>query len=106
MEFYILKDVLYRKNFIKDTEAVCRELGDIYQKLKRKIVWKPISKPLPQRIGYFKESRAKEWESSECLESLQFKVEDRVTVNVRSFASISSKEEECIFVIENLKNCT
>lgn len=73
--------------------------------MKRKIVWKPISKALPQRIAYFKESRASEWESAECLESLQFKVEERVTVNVRNFASISSKEDECIFVIENLKNC-
>lgn len=60
--------------------------------MKRRIVWKPINKALPKRIAYFKESRAKEWENAECLESLQFKVEERVTVNVRSFASISSKE--------------
>jgi hypothetical protein len=54
VSFYIENDSLYRKNFIKDTEAVDQELREFYSKMKKGLVHVPILRTLPIKKPYFK----------------------------------------------------
>lgn len=77
-------------NYVKDGEELDKKVREVYQEMKKSLVTVPISKPLPVKKAYFLESRAKEWEDPECLQSHLFKIEKKITVNIRSFASLST----------------
>lgn len=54
---------------------------------------------------YFRELPAPEWQDLECLESMRFRIDQKVEIFLRSFGSLSHNEETCIFIVDQWDKC-
>ena len=104
--FYSLDDKLYRKNRKRDSQKADEILHEIHQKLCRELVFRPLRSPtLPENKDYFRIANAPQWLTSECVRSRLYNIEGKIDIHVRSYGSLSSKEGESIFLINNREEC-
>lgn len=49
VDFYLSNGALYRHNFVKDSDDLDSKLRDIYQKMKKALVFVPVPRSLPKK---------------------------------------------------------